>query len=182
MIYLSSFSHIFYVDASNEQTLEMDLEAISPGGVKQSVDESLRWLANQHEGRWLLLFDNADDIQLKLDKFFPPCSFGNILVTTRSRGLRHYTINKGVDQNVTNMDHDEATSLLLHLSQVEETEENKQLAAQIVQVFSVISSSKIVVELERNAGTTSSRFSNLPSWRLYLLPFVITPLSKTLPT
>ena len=130
------FSDIFYIDATNEQSLCMDLKAISPGNVERSVDENLRWLANQREGHWLLFFD-ADDVQLKLNKFFPPCAFGNILVTTRNRELRLYAA-KGSAQSVANMDHDDATNLLLHLSQEEETDENKQLAAQIVQVFSII--------------------------------------------
>jgi hypothetical protein len=128
------FSDIFYIDATNEQSLEIDLKAIGPGNVERSVDENLRWLANQHEGRWLLFFDNADDIQLKLNKFFPPCAFGNILVTTRNQELRLYAA-KGSAQNVASMDHDDATKLLLHLSQEEETDENKRLSAEIVQVI-----------------------------------------------
>jgi hypothetical protein len=36
------------------------------------------------------------------------------------------------------MKHEDATNLLLRLSQAEETDENKELAAQIVQVFSII--------------------------------------------
>jgi hypothetical protein len=112
----------------------MDLTAITPGNVEQSVDATLRWLTKQHGGNWLLLFDNADDVQLKLKKFFPPCASGNILVTTRNRELRHYAA-KGSDENVAGMDHEDAKDLLLHLSQAEETDENKKLAAQIVQVF-----------------------------------------------
>jgi hypothetical protein len=109
MIYflIFSFSDIFYIDATNEQTLEMDLMAITPGNVEQSVDASLRWLTNQRDGRWLLFFDNADDVHLKLKKFFPPCASGNILVTTRNRELRHYAA-KGSDENVTGMDHEDA--------------------------------------------------------------------------
>ena len=132
-----SFSDIFYIDATNQETLEMDLKAITPGNVEQSVDASLRWLVNQRDGRWMLFFDNADDVNLKLKKFFPPCASGNILVTTRNRELRHYAT-KGSDQHVTGMDHEDATNLLLHLSQAEETDENKGVAAQIVQVFSII--------------------------------------------
>jgi len=112
--------------------------AITPDNVEQSVDGSLRWLANQCNGDWLLFFDNADDVHLKMKKFFPPCTSGNILVTTRNRELRHYTA-KGSDENVTGMDHEDATNLLLRLSQAEETDENKALAAQVVKVFSVIS-------------------------------------------
>ena len=44
------FSDVFCIDATSEQTLEMDLKAISPGNVEQSVDQSLRWLVNQ-QGR-----------------------------------------------------------------------------------------------------------------------------------
>ena len=115
----------------------MDLKAITPGNVEQSVDASLRWLVTQRDERWMLFFDNADDVDLKLKKFLPPCASGNILVTTRNRELRHYAT-KDSDQNVTGMDHEDATNLLLHLSQAEETDENKGVAAQIVQVFSII--------------------------------------------
>jgi hypothetical protein len=133
-----SFSDVFYIDATNRQTLEMDLGAITPGDAEHSVDASLRWLANQSNGQWMLFFDNADDVDLNLRTFFPPCTSGNILVTSRNRELRHYAA-KGSDQNVTGMEHDDATKLLLHLSQAEDTHENQALAAQIAEVFSVIS-------------------------------------------
>ena len=113
----------------------MDLKAITPGNHGQSVDASLRWLVNQRHGQWLLFFDNADEVDLNLKKFFPPCASGNILVTTRNQALRCYTT-KDSDQNVTGMDRKDATNLLLRLSQAEETDENEELAAQIVQVFS----------------------------------------------
>ena len=130
--WISSFSDIFYIDATNEQTLGMDLKAIRPENA-QSVDGILRWLADQ-DREWLLFFDNADDVQLNLQKFFPPCASGNILVTSRNRALRRYTA-KGSEQNVTGMEDEDATNLLFRLSQAEETDENKLLAAQIVQVF-----------------------------------------------
>ena len=38
---ISSFSNIFYIDATNEQTLQMDLEAITLGNVERSVNASL---------------------------------------------------------------------------------------------------------------------------------------------
>ena len=111
----------------------MGLEVITPGDVKQSVDASLRWLASQSSGRWILFFDNADDVDLNLNTFFPPCASGNILITTRNRELRHYATNES-EQNVTGMEHGDATKLLLDLSQAEEIDENRLLAAQIVQV------------------------------------------------
>ena len=159
----------------------MDLGAIIPGDAEQSVDASLRWLANESNRRWMLFFDNADDVDLNLKTFFPPCTSGNILVTTRNRELRHYAA-KGSDQNVAGMEHDDATKLLLHLSQVEETDENKILAAQMAQVLSVISCLENHLKLGNNAGTPSLRFGALPSWRIHSLPLVTKPLSTTLPT
>ena len=63
--------------------------------------------------------------------------WGNILVTTRNRELRNYSAKDG-DANVTGMDHEDATNLLLHLAQEEESDENKALAEAIVEVLSFI--------------------------------------------
>ena len=43
------------------------------------------------------------------------CVSGNILVTTRNRELRNYSAKDG-DANVTGMDHEDETNLLLHLA------------------------------------------------------------------
>jgi LPS O-antigen subunit length determinant protein (WzzB/FepE family) len=127
-----SFSDVIYIDATNKQTLEVDLQSI--GGVEQSAEASLRWLANESDGQWMLLFDNADDVDLDLSAFFPSCTSGNILITSRNRELRHYTTEDS-SQYVRGMEHDDATKLLLRLSQAATTNENKELAEQIVQVF-----------------------------------------------
>ena len=138
MIYYSlSFSNVFYIDATNEQTLKMDLMAITPENVEQSVDSSLRWLTKQCDGQWMLFFDNADEVELRLKKFFPVSGSGNILVTSRNHELRLCA--KGSNENVRDMNHKDATNLLLRLSHAEETNENKVLAAQIVQVFIFLS-------------------------------------------
>src|SRR4051812_8385338 len=83
-----SFSDTFYIDATNAQTLQADLMTIAPGNIEESADASLRWLARQRNGNWILVFDNADDVKLGLQNFFPPCASGNILVTTRNPELR----------------------------------------------------------------------------------------------
>ena len=136
-IFIFSFSDVFYIDATDEQTLQTDLEAITPENTERSVRASLRWLASQRKGNWLLFFDNADDVNLQLKKFFPSCMSGNILVTTRNRELRHYSAKYG-DAKVTGMDHKDATNLLLHLTRAEESDKNKALAEAIVQVHSFI--------------------------------------------
>ena len=97
------------------------------------MDGNLQWLESQTDGNWLLYFDNADDVNLKLKKFFPSCGSGNILVTTRNRELRHYT-GRDADVNVRGMGHEDATALLLRQARAEPSDENKALAEEIVKV------------------------------------------------
>jgi len=97
------------------------------------VDANLRWLASQTNKNWLLLFDNADDVDLKLKKYFPSCSSGNILITTRNRELRHYTA-KDADADVKGMDLEDAKNLLLVQARAESNVENNALAETIVEV------------------------------------------------
>jgi len=130
-----SFSEIFYIDATSEETVQTDLEAIAPGNAKRTVDASLRWLANQTDRNWLLIFDNADNVDLNLKKYFPSCSSGNILITTRNRELRHYAA-KDADADVKGMGLEDAKNLLLIQARAESNPGNIALAETIVQVIS----------------------------------------------
>ena len=125
------------MDATNQQTIQTHLEAISPGDAERSVEASLRWLTSQRDRNWLLFFDNADDVDLKLNKFFPPGLSGNILITTRNRDLRLNSA-KDSDINVSGMDHEDATTLLLRQARANQSDENKSLAEAIVKVRSLI--------------------------------------------
>jgi N-glycosylase/DNA lyase len=130
------FSDIFYIDATNQQTLEADLVAITPTDVKQSVDACKHWLATKHSQNWLLFFDNADDVQLNFAKFFPKCRFGNILITTRNPQLSTHA-DQGADAKVADMNPEDAKKLLMHMSRAEKTDDNDKLAAIIVKVLFV---------------------------------------------
>src|SRR6266699_4873653 len=137
MIYsyiISRFSDIFYIDATNHQTLEADLIAIHPTNIEQAVAGCQQWLASQHGQNWLLFFDNADDVQLNLAMFFPDCRFGNILVTTRNPQLSIYA-GENADAKIADMDSEDAKCLLMHISCAENRSNNEQLAALIVKVF-----------------------------------------------
>jgi hypothetical protein len=135
--YNFSFSDIFYIDATNQQTLEADLMSITPTYIEESVGACQRWLASQHKQNWLLFFDNADDVQLDLAAFFPGCRFGNILVTTRNPHLSIHAGEDG-DAKVTGMDSEDAKNLLLSMSRSEKTDENEKLAELIVKVLFMI--------------------------------------------
>ncbi|KAJ7825658.1 hypothetical protein B0H14DRAFT_2368852, partial [Mycena olivaceomarginata] len=66
-----------------------------------------------------LFFDNADDVQLDISKFFPNCAFGNILITTRNQDLIFHA-SEGADSKVSDMDPDDAKELLFTLSITQE--------------------------------------------------------------
>jgi len=131
------FSDIFCIDATNQQTLEADLAAITPANVEQSVDACKYWLATKYTQNWLLFFDNADDVQLNLGTYFPKCKFGNILITTRNPGLRIHA-DYGADAKVADMNPEDAKCLLMQISRAEETDENEKLAEIIVKVHLII--------------------------------------------
>ncbi|KAJ6535437.1 hypothetical protein B0H19DRAFT_963373, partial [Mycena capillaripes] len=107
----------------------MDLQTIAPAAVGRSVEASLCWLAGKKE-EWLLFFDSADDVKLDLSKFFPSCTFGNILITTRNQQLCTYASADG-HSKVSDMDPDDAKELLLRLCHQVRTNEQEKLALTI---------------------------------------------------
>ncbi|KAJ7458797.1 P-loop containing nucleoside triphosphate hydrolase protein [Mycena galericulata] len=125
------FSEIFYIDATNEQTLEIDLQTIAPTEVGNSTKASLLWLAGKQE-EWLLFFDNADDTKLDLSKFFPHCTFGNILITTRNQELCLHTRDDDAVSRVSDMEAEDAKDLLLQLANQGRSDEQEIQAMAIV--------------------------------------------------
>jgi len=66
---------------------------------------------------WLMVFDNADDPQLDLGYFFPKCSHGNVIVTTRNKECSIHAPESTL--HVQKMDPPDAETLLLsHLGGV----------------------------------------------------------------
>jgi hypothetical protein len=126
---ISSFSEIFYIDATNEQTIETDLKIVAPAVVGGSAEASLHWLAGKHE-EWLLFFDNADDVQLDISKFFPHCTFGNILITTRNQEL---CIHASAGSRVSDMEPEDAKDLLLQLAYQGRSDNQEKLSSDVQQ-------------------------------------------------
>ncbi|KAG8724414.1 hypothetical protein FRC09_018872 [Ceratobasidium sp. 395] len=105
-------NHIFYVDCTSKHTIEADLKRIALAkNVGDCANDALAWLARLQE-RWLIVYNNADDTSMNLRGYFPSCSHGSILITTRNRGM--VSLARGVDANcqVSSMSEDEAKELL----------------------------------------------------------------------
>ncbi|KAJ7041745.1 P-loop containing nucleoside triphosphate hydrolase protein [Mycena alexandri] len=124
---LASFSDTFFVDASTLNTIETALKNIAVSkSVGDSAQDALKWL--QSKKGWLLFLDNADDPKINLNLFLPQCGHGNIIITSRNPGLRTY----GEHSPVLGMEELDATTLLLRSAAKENSEENLQIAADIV--------------------------------------------------
>ncbi|KAG8724457.1 hypothetical protein FRC09_018386 [Ceratobasidium sp. 395] len=111
-MHANDYNHIFYVDCTSKHTIDADLKRIALAkNVGDCASDTLTWLARLQD-RWLVVYNNADDTSINLRGYFPSCSHGNILVTTRNRGM--VNLARGVDANchVSSMSEDEAKELL----------------------------------------------------------------------
>jgi tetratricopeptide (TPR) repeat protein len=131
------FSHVFWIDASSEDTIALGLKGLcahpeaKAAGMSVSSKSALTWITSL-QVKWLLVFDNADGAPEVVEKFIPSGSQGNILVTSRNRSLGRvisYENSLEVDQMAEN----EAISLLVKASHLTELPENVySIAQQIV--------------------------------------------------
>ncbi|KAG8811943.1 hypothetical protein FRC17_002270, partial [Serendipita sp. 399] len=104
--YSSRYSHTFFIDASSVWTIRNNLEAairsLGPEHSQDTFEEALIYL-QLHPG-WLIVYDNLDDKTLPIIDFFPRCTHGTILLTTRNRdhGLltsqRHWDLGPMTDE------------------------------------------------------------------------------------
>ncbi|KAJ6546001.1 hypothetical protein DFH09DRAFT_1508224 [Mycena vulgaris] len=128
----SRFTDIFLIDTSTMETIDTGLKNIAATrNAGSTAQEGLEWLTSI-PAEWLLFFDNADDPRINLNKFFPHCKHGNILITSRNPRLRVYT---GSDYLVSAMEETDAVELLLKSAAHTVTPGNKKIAAQIVQAL-----------------------------------------------
>ncbi|KAF8156755.1 hypothetical protein B0H34DRAFT_798138 [Crassisporium funariophilum] len=80
-------SKVFWIDASSTDTIALSLKGIS--GNADTLFTLQQIAALQDE--WLLVFDNADGGPEVVEKFLPPGSKGNILITSRNLALQRIT-------------------------------------------------------------------------------------------
>jgi hypothetical protein len=90
--YSSSYSSIFWLNASSKTALLTSLRRLAreilPEAGGQLDDMMLTqvsvWLSNLENRRWLLIFDNYDDLdQFNITEYFPSVAQGSIIITTR---------------------------------------------------------------------------------------------------
>jgi hypothetical protein len=132
----SRFSNIFWIDASSEITIEVGLMQIGqtnnvPQEAKQSAGSVLQWISQRNN--WLMIYDQADGHYEIVERFLPPGSEGNILITSRNVGLSRIT---STSLKVQNMTEEEGASLLLKSALLDGTSDHinnlaRKLASQL---------------------------------------------------
>ena len=133
---------MFFVDASTVETITTDLRSTAVAkGVGNSENDALSWLSRQRK-EWLLLFNNADDTMLNLRDYFPRCSHGNILITSRNYEIRQHATGQQSHCKVSGMSDTDARRLLLHVTGLggeEHAHETKteRLASAIIKVYTI---------------------------------------------
>ncbi|KAG8693623.1 hypothetical protein FRC09_010389 [Ceratobasidium sp. 395] len=108
----NDYNHIFYVDCTSNHIIDVDLKRIALAkNVGDCASDALTWLARLQE-RWLIVYNNADNASTNLRGYFPSCSHGSILITTRNRGMVNLARGVGANCYVSSMSEDEAKALL----------------------------------------------------------------------
>ena len=79
---------IAILNATSEETIIADycriFEWLSLGSVSNKVTATKEWLSRKENSSWLLIFDNADDLEsISLSKYFPASFWGHIIITSR---------------------------------------------------------------------------------------------------
>ena len=82
-------SGIAILNATSEETIIADYcrisEWLSLGSVSDKVTATKEWLSREENSSWLLIFDNADNLEsVSLSKYFPASFSGHIIITSRN--------------------------------------------------------------------------------------------------
>lgn len=113
----SRYDYLVVVDASSTSSIQDDLEnwvrSLGDEHGEDTWEDALRTLANQ-AGKWLLVFDNADDITLNLTSFLPISSHGTIIITSRNRDTS--TLATSHHLELGEMESEEALSVFLQVT------------------------------------------------------------------
>ena len=87
----SAYQNVFFINAASQSSAMADfirihglLQLSAAGSDREKVEAVKRWLSRESNSSWLLIIDNADDLdELDLWDCMPVVEAGDILITTR---------------------------------------------------------------------------------------------------
>ncbi|KAJ3784541.1 hypothetical protein GGU10DRAFT_401387 [Lentinula aff. detonsa] len=89
----SMFTAIFFITADQEDSIQrsyLDIAKNSKSKDPQSWEVGLNWLKTNEEN-WLVVIDNADNLEIPFSKYLPSCYHGNVIITSRNPDLEVYS-------------------------------------------------------------------------------------------
>ncbi|KAH7869828.1 P-loop containing nucleoside triphosphate hydrolase protein, partial [Lentinula edodes] len=125
------FTKIYFITANTEYSIQASFYDIAmDNGVvdAQGWKSGLHWLLT-HEESWLIIMDNADDPKISLERYFPSCDHGNIMITSRNAELQNVV---GQSLELQDMIPDDGIELLLKHAVDKPLSSNEQ--EQVVQI------------------------------------------------
>ncbi|KAF8849434.1 hypothetical protein BDZ45DRAFT_752800 [Acephala macrosclerotiorum] len=93
----SEYDSVFFLNAASSDSLTRDFtklhQILNLGAVdadENKVECVKRWFTRNDNTSWLIIFDNADDLEdVDLSSYFPLSDAGDILITTRDHRIEH---------------------------------------------------------------------------------------------
>ncbi|RDW58320.1 hypothetical protein BP5796_12250 [Coleophoma crateriformis] len=112
------FWGIFWIDASNETTATNSFKTLAAECRinNDSLDGIRYWLANSKQS-WLLIIDNADDVNFDYSTYIPSGTKGAVLITSRNIHCKQY--NNVGHEFLNALDEEESTSLLFKTAEID---------------------------------------------------------------
>ncbi|KAI1482378.1 TPR-like protein [Daldinia eschscholtzii] len=102
------FWGVFWVDVSSDSTTKAGFSAIATtlGSKGTGVDDTRLALSNiDPKHPWLLILDNADDLNIDYQQYFPSGIRGAVIITSRNPGCRTYATVGSEDLTGLNKEH-----------------------------------------------------------------------------
>jgi hypothetical protein len=132
-----TWTDIVFVDATSRDTAVSTLEGFAKAKkIGETHEDTIRWLGD-HRERWLMVFDNADNMSLDTNGLFPRGNHGSILITTRIPDLALLARGPKSTCKVSSMEPTQAFELLLKAAKLEGDElleAERKAAVQLLQV------------------------------------------------
>ena len=132
-------SGVFFFNAGSDTTLAADFarvfDLLEISGVSNKTDAVKRWLSGEENPDWLLIFDNADNLDsVQVRKYFPMTLWGHIVLTSRDQAAIGSVAKQGY--LLEPLEADEAIEVLLEKAGIKEPlEAELQEAKEIVELL-----------------------------------------------
>lgn len=108
---------MFFVDGSSASRIEGDLighvKLALPGSPQIGFKDAMSFFQNPKNSKWLIAFDNVDDIDLDFRPFIPECNQGTVVITSRNHSLGQLASPPHLHLKLDVMSKDEAVGVIL---------------------------------------------------------------------